>query len=440
MEDLIEKARQYATSAYARIGQLRKYTLQPYDVHLRGVAQLVSSVTTDTAMIAASWLHDTVEDTPATFEDLEREFGADVMNLVKELTDISRPGDGNRAARKLLDRQHIAMASPRAKTIKLADIMDNCEDICRHDPRFGRVYLEEMRALMEVLHEGDARLYSKALKRMAESAGKLAPLEKDATADDTFPAGMLSGRHGIRLFTQTFTAQDILEPLFSFDDTSLKELQSVLQSAPHLQIVGIRSKGEVTGYLEADPCSVPDAKKVRPIDPRQRAGLETSLGDVIHILTLFTYCFVTLEDTVIGVISRRDIEKPVVRMWLFGIIILIEMIVVDEIRCRWGDGSWVPLLSAARLDKAEQLQAERRRRGYSADLLDCLQFSDKLRVIINEPGFAAALGFPSSSMAKRALKELESLRNNLAHGQDIGNYDWPPIVRLARRVQQLFSK
>jgi (p)ppGpp synthase/HD superfamily hydrolase len=90
--DLIEKARIYAIGAHARINQLRKYTRQPYDVHLKAVAELVASVSDDEALIAAAWLHDTVEDTPATFEDLEREFGADVMQLVSELTDVSRPG------------------------------------------------------------------------------------------------------------------------------------------------------------------------------------------------------------------------------------------------------------------------------------------------------------------------------------------------------------
>jgi len=48
----------------------------------------VASVSDDEALIAAAWLHDTVEETPATFEDLEREFGADVMQLVNELMDV----------------------------------------------------------------------------------------------------------------------------------------------------------------------------------------------------------------------------------------------------------------------------------------------------------------------------------------------------------------
>ena len=57
-------------------------------------------------MRAAAWLHDVVEDTPATFEELEREFGPEVTRLVRELTEVSRsPSDGNRAARKAIDRR-----------------------------------------------------------------------------------------------------------------------------------------------------------------------------------------------------------------------------------------------------------------------------------------------------------------------------------------------
>jgi (p)ppGpp synthase/HD superfamily hydrolase len=174
MSELVAKASRYASAAHERIGQRRKYTLEPYHVHLEAVARLVGSVTDDAVMIAAAWLHDIVEDTPETLQDIEREFGADVMALVAELTDVSRPQDGNRAVRKSLDRARLSRASPRAKTIKLADLMHNCEDICRHNRGFGRVYLAEARALLEVLKEGDSRLYDKAAATLAHWTARLA--------------------------------------------------------------------------------------------------------------------------------------------------------------------------------------------------------------------------------------------------------------------------
>ena len=124
MSELVERARVYATQAHQRIHHQRKYSKQPYQVHLDAVARLVASVTDDPEMLAAAWLHDTVEDTPATLDDIEAEFGTPVAELVEELTDVSRPGDGNRVVRKQIDRRHTAQASGRAKTVKLADLID----------------------------------------------------------------------------------------------------------------------------------------------------------------------------------------------------------------------------------------------------------------------------------------------------------------------------
>ena len=72
-------------------------------------------------------------------------------------------------------------------------------------------------------------------------------------------------------------------------------------------------------------------------------------------------------------------------------------------------------------------------------LLDCLQFSDKLRLAMQDPSFIEASGFGSVAAAKKVTKDLESLRNNLAHGQDVTSHDWAQIARIARRVQQLYG-
>jgi hypothetical protein len=74
-------------------------------------------------------LHDTVEDTGVELAELRRVFDDDVATLVEWLTDVSRPEDGNRVARKAIDRAHTARAPARAKTVKLADLIDNSRSI-----------------------------------------------------------------------------------------------------------------------------------------------------------------------------------------------------------------------------------------------------------------------------------------------------------------------
>jgi (p)ppGpp synthase/HD superfamily hydrolase len=159
MTDIVERARMFATAAHAAVGQLRKYTFEPYIVHPAEVAATVATVPGHTPeMIAAAWLHDTVEDTGVTLELVRAEFGDEVAELVGWLTDVSRPDHGNRAARKAVDRAHTAAAPAAAQTIKLADLIANTRSIVEHDAEFARVYLKEKQLLLEVLTKGDAGL------------------------------------------------------------------------------------------------------------------------------------------------------------------------------------------------------------------------------------------------------------------------------------------
>ena len=162
MSELEARARAFATEAHGAIDQRRKYTGEPYIVHPIAVAELVRSVPHTPEMIAAALLHDVVEDTPVTIEQIRAAFGEEVAELVDWLTDVSKPGDGNRRVRKHLDLLHTAKAPPAAKTIKLADLIDNTRTISRYDPSFWPVYRREKRALLDVLREGDAKLWAMA--------------------------------------------------------------------------------------------------------------------------------------------------------------------------------------------------------------------------------------------------------------------------------------
>jgi (p)ppGpp synthase/HD superfamily hydrolase len=162
MSDLETRARDFATAAHARVGQKRKYTGEPYIRHPTAVAELVRGVPHTEEMLAAAWLHDTVEDTGVTFKEIEEEFGTKVAVLVEWLTDVSKPEDGNRKARKAKDREHIAQAPPEAKTVKLADLIDNGTSITALDPDFAKVYLAEKALLLPALREGDASLWAVA--------------------------------------------------------------------------------------------------------------------------------------------------------------------------------------------------------------------------------------------------------------------------------------
>ena len=167
---LVDAAWRFAAAAHD--GQTRKYTGEPYIRHPAAVAQLVATVTPDVEAICAAILHDVLEDTDATRSDIIGfGLGPGVANLVEEVTDVSRPEDGNRKHRKMLDRAHLAGASPLGQTIKLADLIHNTESITVHDPSFAKVYLAEKRLLLDVLTKGSVALMGMAKKQLRDATG-----------------------------------------------------------------------------------------------------------------------------------------------------------------------------------------------------------------------------------------------------------------------------
>ena len=440
MSAIIDRAKAFATREHQRINHLRKYSNKPYQTHLEAVAKLVTTVTDDEEMIAAAWLHDTVEDTPATLGDIENEFGQSVAELVEELTDISKPSDGNRATRKEIDRQHLALASVRAKTIKLADLIHNAADIVKHDKKFAVTFIHEMQALLEVLKEADKGLLKKAEKLYEKCVEKLSinPLDQRHLQKEEIRRLNISGFDDTKFknkYLSLFTAKDIAENLLSFDsDTKIENANNAF-IYHQKNVASIRINGSVQGFikqydLKGNICG----ESMRHFTVDQVLMADDNLSDVIHVLTRHDYCFVSLLGEITGVITRGDINKPQVRMWLFGLVTMIEMSITKLIEQVYPDETWKNVMSQGRLEKTKEIYEERKRRKVSCALLDCLQLSDKAGILITDKATLEKIGFESTKQAKKIVKDLESLRNHLAHSQDIVLHDWPQIARLVNRL------
>jgi len=104
----------------------------PYINHPLGVANILTQAgVSDTEVIIAAILHDTVEDTDTSLEEVEAEFGKTVRNIVDEVSD-----DKNKAKeeRKRLQIVHSPHKSRQAKLVKLADKLYNLQDLERSTP------------------------------------------------------------------------------------------------------------------------------------------------------------------------------------------------------------------------------------------------------------------------------------------------------------------
>jgi guanosine-3',5'-bis(diphosphate) 3'-pyrophosphohydrolase len=186
MEDVLEKVKAFATKAHG--DQRRKYTPEPYIVHPIRVMELCRKHTASLPILSAALLHDVLEDTQITEEEMhgflstimKEEEAAQTLQLVVELTDVYTKAaypQWNRKKRKEKEREHIAQTSAESQTVKYADIIDNSIEIVLHDEEFGPKFLKECKALLAVMPIGNATLYLQAkevvqqnLKKGKESA------------------------------------------------------------------------------------------------------------------------------------------------------------------------------------------------------------------------------------------------------------------------------
>jgi (p)ppGpp synthase/HD superfamily hydrolase len=146
MDEVVERASEFARRAHA--GQ--DYGGGAFhEKHLgRVVATLRRFGVADPVLLAAAWLHDTVEDTTVTIEDIRQEFGDDIADLVWRLTD--EPGK-NRKERHFLTHQKIR-GRAEAVCVKLADRIANMEASIEQRSHLRGMYRHEHSAFREHLY------------------------------------------------------------------------------------------------------------------------------------------------------------------------------------------------------------------------------------------------------------------------------------------------
>jgi guanosine-3',5'-bis(diphosphate) 3'-pyrophosphohydrolase len=182
-EEILEAVRDFADQSHG--DQMRKYTPERYIVHPVRVMEVLKEYTSDTQMLAAALLHDVLEDTPVKKADMlkflltvmDEKMAKETLELVVELTDVYIKANYpqlNRKKRKSLELERMAKTSAESQTIKYADIIDNCNEIVKHDRHFASVFLIECLKNLEVMEKGNPKLRERAMQLLK---GKLRELK-----------------------------------------------------------------------------------------------------------------------------------------------------------------------------------------------------------------------------------------------------------------------
>jgi (p)ppGpp synthase/HD superfamily hydrolase len=152
-QKLVEKAQAFAARVHA--GQTQNDAGRtPRFPHFIEVVGLVKESGGSATEIAAAWLHDAVEDTPTTIEEIRLEFGDEVANIVHGLTDPEGLEDLPVAERKAKQAERVRTEGASVRRIKIADQCSNVRSVGR------KIFLD--------MQGERAVLYCQGAKRIAD--------------------------------------------------------------------------------------------------------------------------------------------------------------------------------------------------------------------------------------------------------------------------------
>ena len=164
---LLDRAIIFAVRAHA--GTERRGKGFPYIVHPMEAVEIVATMTPDQELLAAAALHDTVEDTDITIEQIRTEFGERVASFVAaESDEPHQRGDSveNWRARKQAAIDRIARASRDAKIVALGDKLSNMRAIARD-------YAQQGDALWDLFHAKDPKDHEWHYRELADALSEL---------------------------------------------------------------------------------------------------------------------------------------------------------------------------------------------------------------------------------------------------------------------------
>jgi len=235
-----------------------------------------------------------------------------------------------------------------------------------------------------------------------------------------------------QLFIDNVTARCIYEPLLSCPQSSMAmEAKEVLETRD-FDVAGIKERkdGPVVSYVMTKDLQGGETRDYsKTIEHDLIISDSTPLAQIFSVLSNKEFVFVVYGNQITGIITKADINKPPVRIYIFGTISLLEMHINLWINHFFKNDSWKEEIPKERMGSALKSYDLRKGNNQELTLVECLQLCDKRELLLKSKDFLNKFNL-SKKKFKSLVGRAETIRNELVHSQNsiIANINWTKFV------------
>ena len=241
------------------------------------------------------------------------------------------------------------------------------------------------------------------------------------------------------IFENDITAVSIAENVESLDQNEdVSKIYQIMDEKSFDILCCRNEKDRIIGFWEKDNID----KGFFSFSTDEIISDSTSLITVFEVLEKKERIFVIEKNKITRIITRSDLEKTPVRLWLFGLISLLEMQLKDQIRITYPNQEWKEYLTLNKINYAESRFEQRKNINQELDIIECLQIVDLKNIVFKSEILKTKLFEPSDIKRNRVqFQKINKLRNIVAHSQNInGEFSWQQIFGLTNQIISIITR
>lgn len=240
-----------------------------------------------------------------------------------------------------------------------------------------------------------------------------------------------------KMIEQGITIKHISEELeFVSHDSDAFKVKKDLEEMDYDTTV-VENEGKVIGYVNREELGEGECEiYIHEFEIKDIVSESTPLLDALYLFEEKSRIFILEKNNITRIINLADLQKPPVRMLIFGLITLLESYITEMIVDYYPDEKWKDSIPDERLSKAESVYNEKLERNEALRLVDCLLIADKFNIVKKNKELRVKLELSSRKEASSFFHKIEELRNILAHAHDLGvEVSWDDTIKSIKNTE-----